>query len=243
MVARRTARALVLAKRGAGSPGAQRLKDWSGASLPFLEKWLHGAFALKVLAIGLTRESRHVFVRMALLLVTLAPIGPMAAGVYKCTNADGRVNFSDSPCTSTAEAKPASGGTGSPTSSQPSAKQRWPYLRGLFEEALAGNDLRKKCILLGQVVRLAGEVGEAQREGVRGWNLVDLGIGSRDLPDIEGGEISIGMTRCAVYAAWGDPAGGISKGGITEQWVYQQTGSFVYLKDGVVTAIRRNEPR
>lgn len=102
---------------------------------------------------------------------------------------------------------------------------------------MAEDDLRKTCILLGQVVRLASDVGETQREGVRAWKFVDLGIGRGEILDIEDEDVRIGMSHCAVYAAWGIPAGGTRKGGVTEHWAYEQPAGNVYFRDGVVTAV------
>lgn len=87
------------------------------------------------------------------------------------------------------------------------------------------------------MVRLAGEVGEAQRDGVRAWKFVDLGIGRGEILAIEDQEVRVGMSRCAVYAAWGNPAGGTRRGGVTEHWVYEQAAGNVYFREGVVTAI------
>lgn len=174
--------------------------------------------------------------RSALLLLALLPPTGVAADIHKCIDANGRTTFSDSPCTSRADTGTVPKSEGS-SPRQQTAKQRWPYLRELFEGALGESDLRKKCILLGQVVRLAGDVGEAQREGVRAWNFVDLGIGGAEILDIENQEVSIGMSPCAVYAAWGNPAGGTRTGGVTEHWTYEQPAGNVFFRDGVVTAI------
>lgn len=178
-----------------------------------------------------------MIIRSTLLLLALVPTAVGAADIYQCVDANGRAVFVDRPCSPSPASDSAPPAGESASSGQPSAKARWSHLRADFEGALAEDDLRKTCILLGQVVRLAGEVGEAQRAGVRAWKFVDLGIGPGEIVDIEEQSVRVGMSPCAVYAAWGNPFGGIRKGGVTEQWVYEGPDGNVYFRDGKTTAI------
>ena len=55
------------------------------------------------------------------------------------------------------------------------------------------------------------------------------------------GNVVIGMSTDQVREAWGEPAdiNRMTTGsGVSEQWIYRARGGYVYLDDGVVTAIQ-----
>lgn len=154
---------------------------------------------------------------------------PIPAGAtFKCVDSAGKTTYQEVPC-----APSASTAKVLPNSHQPSEADRAAAISRAARDRAAADAIEERDRRLEETRAAAARSAAA-----------DIERRDRLESHARSGRVAIGQTGEQVVQAWGQPTTinqSIRAGSVSEQWVYRvgrSSAQYVYLENGVVTAIQ-----